>query len=147
AQLRLLERVEPLFPLAAVQLPGRHLATDLLAAAAAARLLGAPLGAIARAVASFAGAEHVLERIAEIAGVVFFNDSKATNVAAARMSLLAMDRKTHVILGGRYKGGDFRELREASAGRVAQVLAIGEARERVAEALSGVAPVVRCDSL
>jgi UDP-N-acetylmuramoylalanine--D-glutamate ligase len=147
AQLRLLGRAERLFPLSAVQLPGHHLATDLLAAAAAARLLGAPLGAIARAVAAFQGAEHVLERVAEISGVVFYNDSKATNVAAARMSLLAMPTKTHAIIGGRYKGGDFRELRAAAEGRVAQVLAIGEARERVAEALRGVAPVVLCDSL
>ncbi len=147
AQLRLLGRAERLFPLAAVQLPGHHLATDLLAAAAAARLLGAPLGAIARAVASFDGVEHVLERVAEISGVAFYNDSKATNVAAARMSLLAMQAKTHVILGGRYKGGDFRELRSAAEGRVVQVLAIGEARERVAEAFSGVAPTVLCGSL
>jgi UDP-N-acetylmuramoylalanine--D-glutamate ligase len=147
ARLRLSGREEPLFPLAAVRLPGRHLAGDLLAAGAAARLLGAPLSAIARAVASFDGAEHVLERVAEIGGVVFFNDSKATNVAAAKLSLLAMERRTHAIVGGRYKGGDFTELREAAAGRVVEVLAIGEARERVAEALQAVAPVVRCDSL
>jgi UDP-N-acetylmuramoylalanine--D-glutamate ligase len=58
-----------------------------------------------------------------------------------------MERRTHAIVGGRYKGGDFTELREAAAGRVVEVLAIGEARERVAEALQAVAPVVRCDSL
>lgn len=147
ASARLSGQQETLFPLAAVQLPGRHLAFDLLAAAAAARVLGASPGAIARAVAAFAGAEHVLERVAEIGGVLFFNDSKATNVAAARMSLLAMDRKTHAIVGGRYKGGDFRELREPARGRVAQVLAIGEAQQRVKEALGDVVPMVLCASL
>lgn len=147
ARLRLSGRDEPLFPLAAVQLPGRHLAGDLLAAGAAARLLGAPAGAVARAVAGFAGAEHTLERVGEVDGVVFYDDSKATNVAAARMSLLAMERPTHAILGGRYKGGDFRELRAAAAGRVRQVLAIGEAQGRVVEALQDVVPVQRCGSL
>lgn len=144
---RLAGHLESLFPLAAVQLRGRHLAGDLLAAAAAARIMGASAGAIARAVSAFKGAEHVLERVDEIGGVVFFNDSKATNVAAARMSLLAMDRKTHAIVGGRYKGGDLRELREAAAGRVRQVLAIGEAQQKVEDALADVAPVVRCASL
>lgn len=147
ASVRLGGRAETLFPLEVVQLPGRHLACDLLAAAAAARVLGASPGAIARAVSAFQGAEHVLERVGEIGGVVFFNDSKATNIAAARLSLLAMDRKTHAIVGGRYKGGDFRELREPAQGRVRQVLAIGEAQQRLMNALSDVVPVVPCSSL
>jgi UDP-N-acetylmuramoylalanine--D-glutamate ligase len=147
AALRLAGTRETLFPLAAVQLPGRHLATDLLAAAVAARLFGAAPAAIARAVAAFPGAEHTLEKVAEKSGVLFFNDSKATNVASARMSLLAMEQRTHLIMGGRYKGGDFRELREAVAPRVAQVLAIGEARPRIAQALADVVPVVACGSL
>lgn len=147
ASIRLSGHLESLFPLAAVQLRGRHLASDLLAAAAAARVMGASAGAIARAVSAFSGAEHVLERVDEIGGVVFFNDSKATNVAAARMSLLAMDRNTHAIVGGRYKGGDLRELREAARGRVRQILAIGEAQQRVQDALADVVEVVRCASL
>jgi UDP-N-acetylmuramoylalanine--D-glutamate ligase len=147
ARARLSGQTETLFPLAAVQLPGRHLAGDLLAAGAAARVLGAPPGAIARAVAAFVGAEHTLERVAEIGGVLFFNDSKATNVASAKMSLLAMERKTHAIMGGRYKGGDFRELREAAQAKLAQLLAIGEAQQRIEQALGDVVPVVRCASL
>jgi UDP-N-acetylmuramoylalanine--D-glutamate ligase len=92
--------------------------------------------------------ENVLERVAEIKGVEFFNDSKATNVEAARMSLMAFeDRKVVAILGGRYKGGDFADLREALAARGRAVMAIGEARGRVAEALAAVVPVVPCDSL
>jgi len=146
AWVRLAGSQERLFALASVRLPGRHLAFDLLLAATAARLLGASSGDIARSVASFAGIPHVLERVAEKNGVLFFNDSKATNVAASRQSVLAMDRPTHLILGGRYKGGDFRELRELSS-RVRQVLAIGETRERIAEALGDVVSVVRCDSL
>ena len=146
AWVRLAGSKEPLFALASVRLPGRHLAFDLLLAGAAARLMGASSGDVARAVASFTGIPHVLERVAEKNGVVFFNDSKATNVAAARESVLAMDRPTHLILGGRYKGGDFRDLREL-ASRLCQVLAIGETRDRIALALGDVVSVVRCESL
>ena len=91
ARLRREGRSETLFTLASVRLPGSHLAGDLLAAAAAARLLGASPEAIARAVARFHGVEHVLERVAEIGGVEFFNDSKATNIDAAQKSLEAFD--------------------------------------------------------
>ncbi len=143
---RLAGSKERLFALSSVRLPGRHLAFDLLLAASAARLLGASSGDVARAVASFAGIPHVLERVGERNGVVFFNDSKATNVAAARESVLAMDRPTHLILGGRYKGGEFRDLREL-ASRLKQVLAIGETRDRISQALGEVVSVVRCESL
>jgi UDP-N-acetylmuramoylalanine--D-glutamate ligase len=85
--------------------------------------------------------------VAEIAGVLFFDDSKATNVAAAKASLLAMRRRVHAILGGRYKGGDFAELRDAAQARASRVLAIGEARDLVHAALSPVVPVERCQSL
>jgi len=147
ARVRLETGAESLFSLASVQLPGAHLAADLLAAAAAARLVGAPAAAIARAVATFRGVEHVLEHVADVRGVAFFNDSKATNVDAARKSLEAFDRPLRVILGGRYKGGDFGQLREAAAGRARQILAIGEARARIAAALGDVVPVTACDSL
>jgi len=147
ARLRLAGRVETLFSREAVRLPGRHLASDLLAAGAAAFLLGAPAEAIARGVAGFAGSEHVLERVAELRGVAFFNDSKATNIAAARASLEAFDRPVVAILGGKWKGGDFAELREAVARHARCILAIGEAREAVARALAGQVPVVLCGSL
>jgi len=147
ARLRLAGRTETLFPLASVRLPGRHLAADLLAAAAAARLLGAPAQAIARAVASFSGVEHVLERVAEVRGVSFFNDSKATNVEAARSALEAFAGSVLLILGGRYKGGDFAALRPALLRRGRAVLAIGEARERIVGALADIVPVLWCESL
>jgi len=138
---------ESLFTLAQVRLPGAHLAGDLLAAAAAARLLGAPAGQVSAAVGSFTGVEHVLERVADIGGVAFFNDSKATNVDAARKGIEAFAGPLLVIMGGRYKGGDFHELAGALAARGKAVLAIGEARERIAEALGSSLPVIRCGGL
>ena len=147
ACLRLNGREEMLFPISSVRLPGSHLLLDLLAAAAAARLLGASTDAIQRAAASFKGVEHVLEHVADIDGVAFFNDSKATNVDAARKSLEAFDRPVVAIVGGRYKGGDFGLLREPLAARGRAVMAIGEAQGRVAEALAPVVPVVTCATL
>ena len=136
-----------LFDRADVRIPGGHLASDLLAAAAAARLMGAPAEAIRRAVRSYTGVEHVLERVAEIGGVAFFNDSKATNVEAARKSLEAFEGPVLPILGGRYKGGDFRDLAPALRARGKAVLAIGEATERIAQALADIVPVVPCGSM
>lgn len=147
AQLRLDGRRETLFRRDEVVLPGAHLAGDLLVAAAAARLLGAPAEAIARAVRAFRGAPHVLEHVATIGGVAYYNDSKATNVEAARRSLEAFAQPVLVVLGGRYKGGDFGELAAALRARGGRVLAIGEARERVRAALGDVVPVDPCFSL
>jgi UDP-N-acetylmuramoylalanine--D-glutamate ligase len=136
-----------LFDRADVQLPGDHLASDMLAAATAARLMGAPLEAIQRAVRAFTGVEHVLERVADIGGVLFFNDSKATNVEAARKSLEAFPGVVLPIIGGRYKGGDFADLAPALRAHGKAVLAIGEATPRIVAALAAVVPVVPCDSM
>jgi UDP-N-acetylmuramoylalanine--D-glutamate ligase len=147
ARLALRGERETLFPLSSVSLPGRHLAGDLLAAAAAARLLGVSPAAVARAVAGFSGVEHVLERVGEWGGVAFFNDSKATNVEAVRHSLTAFQGPLLVIMGGRHKGGDFADLQAEVASRVKTVFTMGEARDLVAEALSPVTATVRCASL
>jgi UDP-N-acetylmuramoylalanine--D-glutamate ligase len=141
AVIRLDGRVETLFPLSAVHLPGPHLATDLLVAAAAARILGATPATIARAVEEFRGVPHVLEHVATTSGVLYYNDSKATNVAAARKSIESFAGPLVVIMGGRYKGGDFRDLRPALAARGRRVIAIGETRGQIASALADVVPV------
>ena len=147
ARLRRDARTEALFRRDEVVLPGAHLAGDLLVAAAAARLLGAPPEAIARAVRVFRGAPHVLEHVATIDGVSYYDDSKATNVEAARRSLEAFAEPVLVVLGGRYKGGDFGDLAAGLRAHGRRVLAIGEARDRVREALEGVRPVDPCASL
>ena len=147
ARLRREGREETLFARADVALPGAHLHGDLLVAAAAARLLGAPVEAIARAVRAFRGVEHVLEHVATLDGVAYYNDSKATNVEAARRSLEAFDAPVVVILGGRYKGGDFAELLPALRGHGRAVVAIGEAAERVLTALEAALPVARASSM
>jgi UDP-N-acetylmuramoylalanine--D-glutamate ligase len=98
-------------------------------------------------VKAFRGVEHVLELVATIDGVRYYNDSKATNVEAARRSLQSFASPIVAILGGRYKGGDFGELAATLAERGRGVVAIGEARERVAAALRGAVRVDLCGSL
>jgi UDP-N-acetylmuramoylalanine--D-glutamate ligase len=140
-------REDFLFSRADVKVPGDHIAMDLLAAATAARLMGAPVAAIRRAVAAFNGVEHVLERVAVVRGVAFYNDTKATNVDAALKSIESFAGSVLPILGGRYKGGDFGALAPALARHGKAALAIGEARERIAQALAPTLPVVDCASL
>ena len=147
ARLRLDGKDEALFGLTDVRLPGAHLAADLLAAATVARLLGVPAEAIARAVRAFRGVEHVLEHVACVDGVDYYNDSKATNGDAAGKSLAAFPRPVLLILGGRYKGGDFADLGPALRAHGKRVLAIGEAQERIERTLPGVVPVDRASSL
>jgi len=139
--------LERLFALGDVRVPGLHLAGDLLVAAVAARLLGADVDAVRRGVTSFQGVEHVLEHVATVGGVSFYNDSKATNVAAAVRSLEAFDGRVLAILGGRYKGGDFALLAPRLRARGSRVLAIGEARDRILAELGVEVPVEPCASL
>ena len=120
-----------LLPLSAVRIPGRHLLSDVLAASAAACAAGVSSGAIERAVRAFGGSEHTLEAAGEVGGVRFVNDSKATNVLAARAAIECFERDVVVILGGRFKGGDLSELAAPLAARARAVVAIGEAREHI----------------
>lgn len=137
----------PLLPIGAVTLPGRHLLSDVLAAAAVACLAGVPPEAMHRAVSGFRGLAHALERVAVIDGVTYINDSKATNIASAKRAIESFARGVVVILGGRYKGGRFEDLSEVVAERCDGVIAVGEARGLVRAALSGVAPVHDAESM
>lgn len=140
-------REEPLIPVQAVKLIGRHLLADVVAAAAIAKLSGVSGEDMTRAVDSFTGLEHALELVAEVRGVRFVNDSKATNVEAALRAVESFGRGLVVILGGRYKGGDFGRLREPLASRGATAVVIGEARPLVRQALEPVVPVREADSM
>jgi len=137
----------PLVPVSSVKLPGRHLLADVLAAAAVACLAGVSPAAMRRAVEGFSGLEHALERVAEVSGVRFVNDSKATNIASARNAIESFHRGVVPILGGRFKGGRFEDLRGAVQSRVDAVIAIGEARPLIRAAFEGVVPVHEADSM
>jgi UDP-N-acetylmuramoylalanine--D-glutamate ligase len=125
----------PLVPLASIKLLGPHLVADVLAAAAVAWLAGVTPDAMTRAVEGFTGLEHALEPVVEAGGIRFVNDSKATNVESARRAIESFGPGLVVIMGGRFKGGDLGNLVAPLAARQASVVAIGEARELLREAL------------
>ena len=130
------------------RMPGAHNRENAAAATTAARAAGIDDDAIARALESFPGVAHRLELVAEIGGVTYVNDSKATNTAAARRALAAYDAPLHVILGGSLKGEDFVQLAEAMTGSVRAVYLIGEAADELEAALrpTGI-PLQRCGDL
>ena len=137
---RTAEGDQELLPLSSVQLLGRHLIADVLAAASVASIVGVDSEAMTRAVAGFKGLEHALEPVTEIDGVLFVNDSKATNIEAASRAIQSFPSLV-VIMGGRFKGGDFGQLTPLLVERQAQVVAIGEAAELIEDAFAGAVPV------
>jgi UDP-N-acetylmuramoylalanine--D-glutamate ligase len=141
------DRAERLVPLDAIHLLGPHLVSDVMAAATVGAIAGAAPAAMTAAVEAFQGLEHAMELVAEIGGVRFVNDSKATNVESALRSIESFDRGLVPIIGGRFKGGDLSLLREPLKQRGKAVVAIGEARPLVRDALAGAIDVYEADTL
>lgn len=139
--------VQRLIPLGAVELTGRHMLNNVLAAAAATWVAGVRSEAMVAALGGFEGLEHAMEPAGRVGGVRFVNDSKATNVEAARRSIESFERNVVAIVGGRFKGGDLGELREPLAARGRAVIAIGDAAPLVREALGGILPVIEARSM
>ena len=136
-----------LVPLDAIHLLGPHLINDVMAAATVGAIAGAAPAAMTAAVDGFRGLEHAMELVAERGGVRFVNDSKATNVESALRSIESFDRDLVPIIGGKFKGGDLRLLREPLRQRARAVVAIGEARGLVKEALGDLLRVHEADTL
>src|SRR5207249_5981377 len=144
---RRVDRAERLVPLSAIHLLGPHLVNDVMAAATVGAIPGAAPAAMTAAVDAFQGLEHAMELVADIGGVRFVNDSKATNVESALRSIESFERDLVPIIGGRFKGGDLSLLREPLKQRARAVVAIGEAKPVVREALAGAIDVHDADTL
>jgi len=131
-----------LFRTGDVPLPGPHNLENAMAAALLARSRGVAPAAIRDALRGFRGLPHRLERVAERDGVVFFDDSKGTNPAATLRSLEAFDDGTvHVVLGGRFKGGELDELRAVAERKARRAYLIGESAGLFERALGGTVAV------
>lgn len=125
-------------------IPGAHNRENAAAATAAARAAGIEDAAIAEALRTFRGVEHRLELVAEVDGVRFVNDSKATNTSAARRGIEAYaSAPLRLILGGSLKGESFDELAESLPPSVRSIDLIGEATEELAAALGRAGRVYR----
>jgi UDP-N-acetylmuramoylalanine--D-glutamate ligase len=120
-----------------IPLAGAHNVENVLAAVAAARLAGADPAAIAKAVRSFAGVEHRLEFVAEIGGVRYYNDSKATNVDATLKALDSFPGRILIILGGKDKGSDYTVLQKPLREKAILALLIGAAAEKIEKQIAG----------
>lgn len=140
----------PLLPASALQIPGLVNIANALAALALGELVGLSLAAMRDALRRFKGLSHRLQHVANVDGVDWYDDSKATNVGAtvaAVASLGNAGRQLVVIAGGDGKGADFRPLREAVAGRVRAMVLIGRDAPRVEEAVQDRVRVVRADDM
>jgi len=130
-----------------IPLRGEHNVENVLAACSAAYLAGADPAAIANGVKTFGGIEHRLEFVAEISGVEFFNDSKATNVEAARKAIEAIPGPLIVILGGKDKGSPYTPLVGPLKQRARTAILIGAAAEKIAADFGHLVPYVHGETL
>ncbi len=108
---------------------------NVAAAALAAAEFACPVTAVQAALDGFRPLPHRMAVVAEHDGITWVDDSKATNIGAVAAALASIDRPVVLIAGGRDKGGDYRLLRPQVTGRVKAVVCIGEASERIADAL------------
>ncbi len=126
----------PLIAVDELGLLGEHNVANAMAAAAAALSMGLDRDAVREGLRSFAGVPHRLEQVAEIGGVRFVNDSKATNVASATVGLRAFEGGVHAILGGSEKDEPFAPLVEPAAETCVACYLIGASADRLAAELA-----------
>jgi UDP-N-acetylmuramoylalanine--D-glutamate ligase len=130
-----------------IPLAGAHNVENVLAAVAATRLAGADAAAIAKGVRSFSGVEHRLEFVAEISGVRYYNDSKATNVDATLKALDAFPGRILILLGGKDKGSDYTVLQKPLREKAILALLIGAAAGKIENQISGSVAIERAGTI
>ena len=138
---------EPVMKVEEIPLKGAHNVENALAAVCAARLAGIDAETIRKAVASFKAVEHRLEFVAKLNGVDYYNDSKATNVDATIKAIEAFPGGIHLILGGKDKNSDYRQMRALLTQRVKAVYTIGAAAEKIHTHIEGAVPIINAGTL
>ncbi|HZZ39772.1 MAG TPA: UDP-N-acetylmuramoyl-L-alanine--D-glutamate ligase [Acidobacteriaceae bacterium] len=138
---------EPVLKVEEIPLKGAHNVENVLAAVCAARLAGVAAATIRRAVMAFKAVEHRLEFVATINAVEYYNDSKATNVDATVKAIAAFPGGIHLILGGKDKNSDYRQMRPLLQERVKAVYTIGAAAEKIHTHIEGAVPIVSAGTL
>ncbi|MEE8405427.1 MAG: UDP-N-acetylmuramoyl-L-alanine--D-glutamate ligase [candidate division Zixibacteria bacterium] len=130
-----------------ILIPGPHNVQNALAAVAAASCFGVRPETMAAVLNTFRGVEHRLEAVGRVAGISFVNDSKATNVDSVCWALKSFEQKLYLIAGGRDKGGKFESIADYARGKIKGIIAIGEAKEQIFDALGHDFRVQQADSL
>jgi UDP-N-acetylmuramoylalanine--D-glutamate ligase len=141
------EPIERVVPLSGIPLKGAHNVENVLAAVCAARLAGASADSIRQAVLSFQAVEHRLEFVANVNGVDFYNDSKATNVDATIKAVASFQSGIHLIMGGKDKGSDYTQMAQLLRSRVRAVYTIGSAAAKIESQLRGMVSILSCETL
>jgi UDP-N-acetylmuramoylalanine--D-glutamate ligase len=137
----------PLLPRDRLPLLGDHNVENALAGALVARAAGVPPDRIARGLTTFRGLPHRLETVATVGGVVWINDSKATNVASAAMAIRAMERPFVLLMGGKHKGQPYTPLVPLIGQRCRGVIAFGEAAPLIDADLRAAVRLERVETL
>ena len=131
-----------------LKVSGRHNLANALAAFALTTAIGLPSAKLAAGLAEFPGLPHRMQRVAILAGKIFIDDSKGTNVGATVAALSGMDRPTVLIAGGEGKGQDFAPLASAVTAHARAVVLLGRDAEHIAQALAGTGvPLHRAGSM
>jgi len=133
---RLMLQGEPLLPRGDLGLLGDHNVANALAAALAAEAMGVAASALPDGLGSFRALAHRMEPVREVGGVLWINDSKATNIASTEVAVTAMTRPFVLLLGGRHKGEPYTRLGPRLSGAARAVIAYGEAGPIVARDLA-----------
>jgi UDP-N-acetylmuramoylalanine--D-glutamate ligase len=134
-------------PLAEVPLKGGHNLENVLAGVSIGMLVGCQPEQVRAAVRNFKAVEHRLEFVARVAGVDYYNDSKATNVDATIKALESFPGNIHLILGGKDKGSDYAVLNELLRQRVKRVYTIGAAAAKIESQIQGAAEIDSAETL
>ena len=140
-QLMLAER--PILPRSELNLFGDHNVANALVAMLIADRAGVEAGAIAEGLRTFYALPHRMEPVGEVDGVLYINDSKATNVSSTEVAVRGLMRPFVLLLGGRHKGEAYTRLAEAAGGRCKAVIAYGESAAQVEHDLKDHLKVVR----
>ncbi|MGA7522289.1 MAG: UDP-N-acetylmuramoyl-L-alanine--D-glutamate ligase [Acidobacteriaceae bacterium] len=138
---------QPILKVEEIPLKGAHNVENVLAAVCAASLAGVDAATIRAAVMAFKAVEHRLEFVATINAVDYYNDSKATNVDATMKAIAAFPGGIHLILGGKDKNSDYRQMRSLLQERVKVVYTIGAAAEKIHTHIEGAVPIVSAGTL
>jgi UDP-N-acetylmuramoylalanine--D-glutamate ligase len=135
------------YSLAKTPLKGIHNVENMMAALTAARIFGCSKRAVQDVLDRFKGLEHRLEFVREIGGVLFYNDSKGTNVGSVVKSLQSFSEPVILIAGGKDKNGDLSPLKELVQKQVKHLILVGEAKERMDHELGGLTDTVMAETM
>jgi UDP-N-acetylmuramoylalanine--D-glutamate ligase len=143
----LMHNKQCLMLLAELPLEGRHNAANALAALALGVSIGLDEQAMCNALKTFKGLDHRMQRVAEIRGVTWVNDSKATNIGACVAALQGYKRKVILIAGGDAKGADMNELTPAIKEKAKSVVLMGKDAVLIKQALNNCIPVYAAENM